>query len=227
MTAPWTLHWLEAEGAPRCWQAVVETEIAAAQQAIARIVPLHPIDILIQAVPRWGIPGQGLNGFSHRAGLMTLTLDSDSPDRERTLAEGLLRRIVAHEVHHCMRYAAGQGARPTLGAAMVGEGLADHFVVEVFGPPACPWTAAFDAEEWTRIRAAAPTARDDPAVNQAHWLFARGDRGLPRWAGYRLGFALVGAHLAANPGARASALAGTPPDPILADAWPTLFPAAE
>lgn len=227
MTAPWTLHWLEADGSARPWQALIEAEIATAQSAIARIAPLHPIDILVQAVPEWGIPGLGLNGFSHRAGLLTLTIDPASPDRERSLADGLLRRIVVHEVAHCMRVKAGAGGRPTLGAAMISEGLADHLVVQALGPPATPWTAPFTEAEWAVLRARAPAARDDPALNQGAWMFARGDGELPKWAGYRLGFALVGAHLAAHPEATAVGLAGAPFRAILDDAWPRLFDRAE
>jgi hypothetical protein len=223
MMAPWILHWLDAEGMPSAWRAVVEAEVGAARDAIARIAPLHPIDMLVQAVPHWGIPGLGLNGVSYRAGLLALTIDPASPDRERSLAEGLLRRIVVHEVHHCMRMRAGAGARPTLGAAMVNEGLADHFVVEVLGPPPAPWTTPFSEAEWATIRLLAPAARDDRNLQQGRWLYAAGDGPLPKWAGYRLGFALVGTYLAQQPGRSAAAAVGEPSGSILDQSWPMLF----
>lgn len=226
MTAPWALHWLDAEGSARPWQGVIEAEIAAAHGAIGRVTDLHPIDILIQSVPQ-GVPGLGLNGFSHRAALLTLTIDPSSPDREASLAAGMLRRLLAHEVHHCMRMREGQASRATLGASFITEGLADHFVLEVFGPPALPWTTPFTKAEWRVLRSGLPPIRDDTRTYQPRWMFGDKAADIPRSAGYRLGFALLGDYLAAHPEARPSRMAGMPADIILAESWPRLFSSPE
>jgi hypothetical protein len=219
----WTLHWLEAEGSLAPWRSQIEGEIAAASEAVGRAVPRPAIDIVLQAVPRGGIPGLGIGGHAFRRGRIDLTFDPGSADLPRSLSGDLLRRMVVHEAHHCLRHA-GPGYGRSLGAALVSEGLADHFAEELFGPPPLPWTAPLSPEERAAVVARAEPLLWAPRYDHAAWFFADGRGALPRWAGYRLGYMLVAAHRAANPMALPSGLAGAPARDLLDDAWPRLRP---
>ncbi|MDO9711672.1 DUF2268 domain-containing putative Zn-dependent protease [Paracraurococcus lichenis] len=218
----WTLHWLEAEGSLAPWRDRIEAEVAAAAEAVGRAVPRPRVDLVIQAVPGGGIPGLGIGSHAFRRGRIDLTFDPGSADLPRSLAGDLLRRMVAHEAHHCLRHA-GPGYGRTLGEALVSEGLADHFAGELFGPPPLPWNAPFTEAERGEVLARAEPLLRAPRYDHAAWFYADG-RSLPRWAGYRLGYLLVGAHLAAHPMARPSGLAGAPGRDLLDDAWPRLRP---
>lgn len=219
----WTLHWLEAEGSLAPWRDRIEAEVVAAAEAVGRAVPRPPIDLLLQVVPGGGIPGLGLGGHAFRRGRIDLAFDPGAPELARSLAGDLLRRLVAHEAHHCLRHA-GAGYGRTLGEALVSEGLADHFAEELFGPPPLPWTAPFTATERDQVLARAEPLLRAPRYDHAAWFYADGKGPLPRWAGYRLGYGLIAAHLSAYPMVLASGLAGAPGRDLLDDAWPRLRP---
>ncbi|PZW43110.1 putative Zn-dependent protease DUF2268 [Humitalea rosea] len=212
------LHWLEAAGGLQRWRRPIEAEVAGGWDAASAHATLPVMDLLIQRVPQAGIPELGMVGNAHRPHCFSLTLDPDNPAFIEALAGGALRRLVVHEIGHCLRFAAA-GYDHTLGDALVSEGLCGHFVHQCLGTPPEPWESALtpeQMEEWLpRAHAAEATRHDHPA-----WFFGRGRGAAPRWAGYTLGFLLVGRYLAANPEARASALLGMHAARLLRDAWP-------
>lgn len=132
-----------------------------------------------------------------------------------------LRRCVAHELHHCARRRlVGYGR--TLAEAIVSEGLADHFVVEVYGPPAGAWTRALNDSQFDnlRMKILADPHWKLPGAYSLAWLTGSRKRGIPRWTGYALGWRAVRDYLARHPGVRASRLAGAPALSILRGAGP-------
>ena len=108
---------------------------------------------------------------------------------------------MAHELHHVAR-------RPL--DALIHEGLADHFAVELTGLEPPLWVLALSPEETIRLVARAREEYDSPHYSHMAWFFGSDELGIPRWAGYSLGFKLVGDYLARNPSAKASALATEP-----------------
>jgi len=122
---PWRIHWLEAEADLSLWRDRIAAEVAATRDAVARVVKPPPLDILVQRVPGMVIPEVGMVGRAWRKSLLTLTVDPDNPNFTHCLADGGLRRHVAHEVHHCLRMAV-VGYGHTLG-----EGLWAEFDAEV------------------------------------------------------------------------------------------------
>lgn len=216
----WTLHWLEAEGELRPWRTVIEAEIGAAYDAISGLLAPPRLDILLQRLAGAAIPEIGMVGHSFRRGLFTLTLDPDNPHFAIALADGALRRQVTHEVHHCLRMA-GPGYGRTLGEALVSEGLAGHFTRLLFGNPPELWERAVDAGE---LRAHLPDAGALASTDYDHaaWFFGTGGQH-PRWLGYTVGYALVGAWLQALPAPDGPALIGTTADVILAAGLPRLY----
>lgn len=193
----WQLHWLEASGDLRPWRDPITSEVEVALHAIARLLPLPSLDILVQRLAGAGIPQIGMVGHAYRAALFALTLDPDNPNFERSLREGALRRLVAHEAHHCLRKA-GRGYGRTLGGALVSEGLAGQFVSHLFGTPPDPWECAVN-DDVLRLHLpdAAALAKTDYDHNA--WFYGAVGR-YPRWLGYTLGYQIVGDWLKAEPG---------------------------
>ncbi|WP_375466216.1 DUF2268 domain-containing putative Zn-dependent protease [uncultured Methylobacterium sp.] len=192
----WQLHWLEASGDLRPWRAAITAEVEIARKAIADVLPVPPLDILVERLPGATIPETGTLGRAHRASLFALTLDPDNPNFARALRDGGLRRTVAHEAHHCLRMA-GPGYGWTLGEALVSEGLAGQFVSRVFGTPPEPWECAVtDAV----LKANLPDHATLVGNGHDHraWFFGFGGR-YPRWLGYTLGYRIVGNWLRAEP----------------------------
>lgn len=208
----WRLHWLEASGDLGPWRDTIAAEVEIARKAVAGVLPIAPLDILVQRLPAAVIPETGTMGQAYSDTLFSLGLDPDNTNFERSLRDGDLRRTVAHEVHHCMRMA-GPGYGWTLGEALVSEGLAGRFVNHVFGTPPEPWECAVtDAE----LEANLPD--DATLVGSAHdhraWFFGFGARH-PRWLGYTLGYRIVGDWLDARTDVDSDAWVNVPADEVI------------
>lgn len=219
----WKLHWLEAGGALKPRRRMVETDIATARARLASVITLPRLDVLIQHGD--GIAGFGLNGMAHRADLISLMLDPDVPEMAASLAQGLLAQVIVHEVNHSLRMAHGL-LEMHLGGRVIAEGLADHFVRQLF-PESAPsrWTAPLEAAETLALLPRFTRERHEWQPADGAWMF--GGKCLPEDAGYRLGFALVGAYLAARPGLSAHHLIAMPTDHILDAVLPAPLPAEE
>src|SRR5690625_1970846 len=101
----------------------------AALERIERHLPLGHIDVVVERNPFAVIPELGVGGFSPSGHLVHVSLDP-AHARFGEALEQHLPRTLAHELHHCARWR-GPGYGRTLGEALVSEGLADHFDLEV------------------------------------------------------------------------------------------------
>ena len=198
----WVVHWLDARGAVASYREAVVAALAEVEARTRGLIELPPLDLVVQAVPGRGVPGIGHVGFTPHPGAVVLTLDPAEPRLPDNFGAPLARTI-AHELHHALRWD-GPGYGRTLGEALVSEGLAGHFVRELFDSEPEPWERALDGTGMV------PHARDavrdwSGPYDHGAWFFGTGDR--PNWTGYALGHALVGRRLDAHPDARPSALA--------------------
>ena len=148
---------------------------------------LPDFDLVIKAQPGGGIPVWGVGGHAPSPGLIEVTLD---PAR---FSATLLTRTLVHEFHHLLRWD-GPGYGASLGEALVSEGLAGHFTLQVLGGEPDPWDAVKPAGRVARA-AMNKWARLD--YNHAHWFFGGGE--LRRWTGYGLGHMLISEHLSRFP----------------------------
>jgi len=196
------LHFLNAQNqlsAHREWLHRCLTETFARSD---RLMPLPAVDVVVKA-GAFVIPEKGHLGFCPESGLITITVDPQSPAFCQNDAQSL-ERMFAHELHHAARRAAvGYGA--TLGEVIVSEGLAGHFALEVFAGEPEPWErlSAEDVTPWLPSLFELWDSRD---YDHNAWFFGTGS--LPRWLGYSAGFQLLSRYFAANPHQRASLLSG-------------------
>lgn len=220
MDRTWTLHWLQAAGSLAPWRSRIRAEIDAAFDAIARIMRPPRVDIVIHQIPHWPVPELGFGGSTPSCNTIFLGFDTSHPAMEDRLAGGL-RRVVVHEAHHSMRQA-GPGYGTRLAEALVSEGLADHFTLEVLGGAPDPWCLALSDGDVMRAAKAAEPVLWDPDIDLARWF--RGDRrGVLPWSGYSLGWRLVDRYLEHLPDGRASALARVPAETVIGLAWRDLI----
>lgn len=140
---------------------------------------------------------RGISGATGYDGSMTLVVCPDA-------SPAVVRETVIHEFHHHLRMdRAGLDEKAeTLLTRLVLEGMAEHFVADVVGHTTAPWVPDGSAtlspdDGWapfvSRLRAPGSSA---PAVRL---LFGDPEAGLPRWAGYTVGWALVERYRQANP----------------------------
>ncbi|WP_182912972.1 DUF2268 domain-containing putative Zn-dependent protease [Paracoccus onubensis] len=162
----------------------------AAREAVAAAsshAELPDFDLVIKAQPGGGIPAWGVGGRAPSPGLIEITVD---PAR---FAAPLLIRTLVHEFHHLLRWD-GPGYGNSLGEALVSEGLAGHFTLQVLGGKPDPWDAVKPA---ARVARAAMNKWARLDYNHAHWFFGSGE--LRRWTGYGLGHMLITEHLSRFP----------------------------
>jgi len=196
------LHFLDARGQIAEIRDWLRASLVETHKRAATLIPLQPLDVVVQTGKRV-IPEKGHVGYSPKPGAVFVTVDPDNPALQANV-DASLERMFAHELHHAARWD-GPGYGSSLGAALVSEGLAGHFVLELFGGLPEPWErlpeseirshTTLAAEEWDRAN-----------YNHEAWFFGRGD--LPRWLGYSLGFRLIERFLSDHPGRKASNLAG-------------------
>ena len=163
------------------------------------------VTITVDADPGGAIPGWGLGGYAPSGSVIEIFVDPAFPDLANVL-DARLPMLVAHEMHHVARWR-GPGYGSTLLEAMVSEGLADHFSIDLLGVAVPPWSQAFpEARHAEYLALAAP--HFDAVVNHGVWFFgASGEP--PRWTGYTLGYRLV-ADYRARTGLSAAQLVNTP-----------------
>ena len=94
--------------------------------------------------------------------------------------------------------------------ALISEGLADHFSTAHTGLPQPIWTHALDPDQLREVTALAEDRYDAEDYDHIGWFFGQGQAALPRWAGYTLGYRIVGDYLERHPTLNAATLAHAP-----------------
>lgn len=165
-----------------------------------RLMPIPSLDVVVKA-GNFVIPEKGYLGFCPEPGVIYITIDPENPAFSKNDTHSI-KRMFAHELHHAARWA-GPGYGSTVGEAIVSEGLAGHFSLELFGGEPEPWEKIksdilqhynpYLLENWHRSD-----------YDHNAWFYGTVD--LPRWLGYSAGFNLISRYLAAFPHLKASML---------------------
>lgn len=196
------LHFLDARGTLTDIREWLHHCLTETHEKAAALMPLQPLDVVVQT-EKCIIPEKGLLGYARSR----VWFSSRSILTTRHLRPRWMPRL-----NGCSRMSfitrlggTGQATGTSLGEALVSEGLAGHFVLELFGGLPEPWEQLTENEIRTHATLAAQEwERTD--YNHDAWFFGRGD--LPRWLGYSLGFRLVERFLSEHPNSRASNLVG-------------------
>lgn len=191
----WNIHFLSARNE---LVDVMSGLRAAARKAVAGVrqhADLPRFDLVVRA-GRDVAPDWGMSADLPAAGVIHLTLNPERFD------EALVIRSLTRKLHQVIRRDL-VGQDRSLGDALVSEGLAGHFVLQVLGGQPDPWdrttltsgVARKAMNEWSR-----------PDFDQPRWFLGKGD--IRKWGGYALGHKLIAQHLAMDPGKDAVSLAG-------------------
>lgn len=172
---------------------------------VRRAVPLkEKLEIIFYCNPERTISEIGIGGYSVDANIILVALNPKFKEFNATLDEQLERTLV-HELHHCLRWQ-NPGYGMTLLEALVTEGLADHFDIEVNGKAPQIWDVALTQEQIEAFQKKAIKEYHDFNYNHEEWFFGSESMKIPKWAGYTLGFQLVGKYLKKHPNKKPSQL---------------------
>jgi len=188
------------------YEAQLRSLSASAISAAEKIIALGDIDIVLYDNPEGTIKDlAGIGGYCPLANTIFISLD---PRREgfRESIENELSYYIVHEIHHAMRFRTPI-EKETLFEAMISEGLADHFAMEVMGRKEVqPWARALPQDQKETILKLASDVWHEPTYDHAAWFYGSKSESIPRWAGYTLGYDLVHTYLTSHPDAQASSL---------------------
>jgi len=189
------------------------TQTERAVELALAIIPLSNVDIVFSYNPVEVIPHLGFGGYTPDANTVLISVDTDNAKLAHTIDTELVHTLL-HEFHHAMRWRS-VGYGETLGEAVVTEGLADHFDVEVTGGEPQKWATEISITVETELLARA-RAMFNESYSHDNWFFGSEAEKLPKWGGYSLGWYLVKKYLDAHPEKHASQLHATPAGDILA-----------
>ena len=166
-------------------------------------IPISDTDIVIYDDPWATIKGKGIGGISRGANTVFVPLDLRFEHVE-TVINKEVPRTLAHELHHIARYRE-VGHRRTLLDGLIAEGLAGHFEIEIFGGEPQPWNQAFVKGKLNKLMKLAEK-NYFKSNNPLKWFYGKIDKKIPKWAGYTIGFELVGRYLEKHSNKKASEL---------------------
>lgn len=204
------IHALNAQGTLTPYIEFIDRTLRDTHQQVSEKLTLPSVDVIVKT-GCYVIPEKGIMGYCPEEHLIYLTIDTDSPAFKKNGKESI-KRMFAHELHHAARWGA-IGYGDTLGGAIVSEGLAGHFVLEIFKGAAEPW----EMLGWDTLQTHFNHMLEHWDVkNYDHnaWFYGTGD--LPRWLGYSLGFSLVSWYLRSEKTSKPSSLVDIHPDKFIA-----------
>jgi hypothetical protein len=194
-------------GRLRSQEVAIRQMISVTLARVTQELPLEGVTISVSADPSRAIAGYGIGGFTPDGSTVQLYINSAFPDIAQLLPSRLPPGL-AHELHHAKRWR-GPGYGRTLLQAMVTEGLADRFSIELLGAPVSPWSDAFARDATALYLELALPELDSSSYSHDRWFFGS-TATIPRWTGYTLGYRLVETYQAEHPGATAAQLVNTP-----------------
>ncbi|WP_207099933.1 DUF2268 domain-containing putative Zn-dependent protease [Paracoccus shandongensis] len=197
----WNIHLLNARHA----LTPVLSEIRqASRDAVARTsshTDLPDFDLVIRAQSDRSADG-AVQGQALAPGVVEVALTPDRFDPQH------FTRALVRQMAHLVRWE-GPGYGRSLGEALVSEGLAGHFVLQVMGGQPDPIDTVRPAQGTLR-QAMNEWARRD--YDHPRWFNGKGD--LRRGTGNSLGHRILAEHLAERPGDTAATLATAPAEPF-------------
>ncbi|WP_223810690.1 DUF2268 domain-containing protein [Pantoea sp. M_9] len=196
-----TLHILNAQKKLTAHREWLQASLTATYEKAQRLMPVPSLDVVVKA-GKFVIPEKGHTGFCPEPGVIYLTVDPENPAFCKNEAHSL-ERMFAHELHHAARWA-GPGYGSTLGEAIVSEGLAGHFSLELLGGKPELWES-LNSDIMQSFARQLHDSWHRTDYDHNAWFYGTGD--LPKWLGYTAGFELISRYLAASPHLKASALA--------------------
>ncbi|MFA9288450.1 MAG: DUF2268 domain-containing putative Zn-dependent protease [Weeksellaceae bacterium] len=198
------LHILSASGTLAPFIDSITENYNSALKVITDKIPVRNVDIVVYDNPEGTLEEDGLGGYTPNANQVFISVNP-AFDKLNESIDKHLKRILAHELHHTLRWQ-NPGYGKTLFEALITEGLADHFDLELFNEEPEPWSNSFNKVELDKLMEKAMKELNNNTYNHFAWFYGDEDLNIPKWAGYSLGFKLVKDYLETHPEEKPSQL---------------------
>jgi uncharacterized protein YjaZ len=189
-------------------EVAVRDAVAAARASCLAVHDDVSLDLVVRVADFPSRQGVCVSGSSFGPGRIEVIIDPSCLLPLSELHDAIVR-CVFHEFHHILRWD-GPGYGSTLGAALVSEGLAQHFVHEMMDCGPEPWERILNEPDLYNLEKAAASGFDDDRYDHFEWFYGGGK--LPCWAGYSVGFAMIERFLSKHPDVSVLSCATQPAD---------------
>ena len=184
---------------------VIEAKFKESVAKVQAKIPVDNVSVVMLDKPEHTILETGEGGYAYNAYNLEIYLNPDFPNFKEAVLGDNLERVLAHELHHCLRWA-DPGYGETLLEHIISEGLADHFEVEVNGGKPGIWAVRLTPEQISEWLEKAKPLFSSKDFDRNAWMFGSAEKDMPKSIGYSLGFHLVGEYLKQHPTEKASTL---------------------
>lgn len=173
-------------------------------------INVENVEFRVLVFPERTIPRIGMSGVSPNKRHIYILLDPDHPKLDEAINKHIVETI-PHEYHHTMRHRT-VGFGESLFEALISEGLACHFAMEVCKIDAPEYCVAYSEETIKEWILTAELMWFNKEYDYYDWFVGR-DK--PKNIGYAIGFSLVKDYLDKHPGETASSLHAIAADNLL------------
>jgi uncharacterized protein YjaZ len=198
------LHLLNASGSLGKFQVSIKKNFESALKKLPEEYQKLKVDVIVWDNPYGTIRETGIGGYTPSSNVVFISLDSKLPNLSSSINKEFGGTLI-HEIHHVIRWS-GPGYGQKLDEAIISEGLADHFELEIYGGSPRPWSVALKGGKIEEYMKKAKKEFGNKNYDHDAWFYGSKEKNIPRWAGYSLGFYLVGKYLKKNPNEKASTL---------------------
>lgn len=183
------LHLLDSGGTLGRYRDQILSLAEPVLERVQTLLPLDRVDVVFYDNPQFVIPPLGIGGYCQTPHTVFIPLDPRNPDLATAL-ETDLAPTLAHELHHALRHRE-PGYGDTLLGVLVTEGLACHFETPFRGGRPPYDATVLTPEQLTTLTAEAEKEFGSALYDHQRWFFGAGGE-LPFYAGYSVGYDLVG-----------------------------------
>jgi len=194
-------------------QSIIIEKLKLSVHEIGKIIDVTDVEFRVLIFPERTLPSKGISGVAPNTEHIYLLLDLDHPRLFKSIEEELVATM-AHEYHHTLRKRA-IGNVKTLFDAIISEGLADHFAIEVTGEQP-PWATPVDEEIFAKWQKKAEEEWFNEDFDYFAWFIGL-NSDIPRGTGYEIGRRIVAEYLEKYPNKKPSTLFMSPSSDFLSD----------
>lgn len=198
------VHILNAGRRLSPFKKTIETVSKSAIDHVTKYIPVDNVDIVFYDNSKRTIEHLGFGGRSVTNNLVMINIDPEFPNLESSLKENV-QRTISHELYHCLRHYS-YSKRHTLLESLINEGLADHFDIEINKSEPEKWDTALDKTQLEELTNRAKKEFNSYDYDNWAWFFGSKKLDIPHWAGYSIGFSIVGKYLQKHPDKKPSIL---------------------
>lgn len=188
---------LESSGSLTEFKTIIKDSLECGIEKINSVLSLSNIDVVVEDNPRSTIQQIGVGGFAPTKNLVHICIDPKFKNLNKTLYTEMVSTL-AHKFNHCVRETALGNSRKNLLEALITDGLADHFDMEITGGEPRPWNVVRGGENLQKLLKKAEVEFLNEKYNHQIWFFGSDDGVIPKWTGYTHGYYLVGEYMKKN-----------------------------